>query len=295
MPKSMTGFGKSSARAGSFVFTVEIRTLNSKTLDVNLRLPVLLREKESLFRAEIAKVLERGKVDFVVSSETEADAATPVLNKELIRQYYVEFRKLAAELGENPAVPVLHTILSMPEVLNTAREISLEEHGQAILDAVQDALRQTDEFRLAEGSLLAADMQMRIQLILNLLNEIEPLEGERIRNLRERFQRNQNEFLDLSLKTEKFDENRFEQEIFWYLEKLDITEEKLRLHKHCDYFLATLQSSENAGRKLGFICQEIGREVNTLGSKAYNADIQMIVVQMKDELEKIKEQVANVL
>jgi uncharacterized protein (TIGR00255 family) len=138
-------------------------------------------------------------------------------------------------------------------------------------------------------------MSSRIQRILDLLLTIEPLEGTRISNLRERFQRNQDEFLEKTTKVDKFDENRFEQEIFWYLEKLDITEEKLRLRKHCDYFIETLQSSDSNGRKLGFITQEIGREINTLGSKAYNAEIQMIVVQMKDELEKIKEQGSNVL
>ncbi|MEI6061374.1 MAG: DUF1732 domain-containing protein, partial [Bacteroidota bacterium] len=149
--------------------------------------------------------------------------------------------------------------------------------------------------RSAEGELLGNDMSGRIRLILDLLLKVEPLEGLRITNLRDRFQRNQDEFLEKTTKIDKFDENRFEQEIFWYLEKLDITEEKLRLRKHCDYFIDTLLSNESSGRKLGFITQEIGREINTLGSKAYNAEIQMIVVQMKDELEKIKEQVSNVL
>ena len=161
--------------------------------------------------------------------------------------------------------------------------------------AVVEALALTDTFRTSEGELLGKDMIGRIQLILSLLLEVEPLESARIGNLRDRFQRNQDEFLEKTAKVNKFDENRFEQEIFWYLEKLDITEEKLRLRKHCDYFIDTLNSNESSGRKLGFITQEIGREINTLGSKAYDANIQMIVVQMKDELEKIKEQVSNVL
>ena len=161
--------------------------------------------------------------------------------------------------------------------------------------AIGEALALTEEFRVAEGELLGNDMSARIRLILELLLKVEPLESARINNLRDRFQRNQDEFLEKTTKLDKFDANRFEQEIFWYLEKLDITEEKLRLRKHCDYFINTLNSSESNGRKLGFITQEIGREINTLGSKAYDAEIQMIVVQMKDELEKIKEQVSNVL
>jgi uncharacterized protein (TIGR00255 family) len=161
--------------------------------------------------------------------------------------------------------------------------------------AVIEALGLTDAFRASEGELLGNDMIARVQLILDLLLKVEPLESARIGNLRDRFQRNQDEFLEKTAKVNKFDENRFEQEIFWYLEKLDITEEKLRLRKHCDYFIDTLNGNESSGRKLGFITQEIGREINTLGSKAYDANIQMIVVQMKDELEKIKEQVSNVL
>jgi uncharacterized protein (TIGR00255 family) len=183
----------------------------------------------------------------------------------------------------------------MPDVLKAGREIPDETEWDLMKAAIVDALSLTDDFRIAEGELLGKDMIARIQLILDLLLKVEPMESARISNLRERFQRNQDEFLEKTTKVDKFDENRFEQEIFWYLEKLDVTEEKLRLRKHCDFFIDTLQSNESNGRKLGFITQEIGREINTLGSKAYDAGIQMLVVQMKDELEKIKEQVSNVL
>jgi uncharacterized protein (TIGR00255 family) len=291
----MTGFGKCAAKVTACVFIAEVRTLNSKTLDINLRIPAMLREKESVIRAEIARVLERGKVDVVISTEMDADAATLPLDKTLVKKYYHEIRELAAELGEKPGKRLLPAILSLPEVLKPARETYVEDEWPAILDAIVNALQQTDDFRRSEGELLAKDIAMRIEMILSLLEQIEPIESQRIQHLRERFDRNQKEFLDTSLKTEKFDENRFEQEIFWYLERLDITEEKLRLRKHCDYFRDTLETNESVGRKLGFICQEIGREINTLGSKAYNAEIQIIVVQMKDELEKVKEQIANIL
>ena len=170
-----------------------------------------------------------------------------------------------------------------------------EEEWLVVKKAVESALERADEFRMQEGQLLEKDMIMRIGIILHLLDQVEPYEKERIQNLRERFERNRSEFMGIRPGTDKFDDNRFEQEIFWYLEKLDITEEKIRLRKHCDYFIDTLKSSESNGRKLGFITQEIGREINTLGSKASDAEIQKIVVQMKDELEKIKEQLMNIL
>jgi uncharacterized protein (TIGR00255 family) len=202
---------------------------------------------------------------------------------------------LAEVLGETVGNDIISNILKMPDILKAGREVPDENEWAQVKTAIAEALELTEAFRTAEGELLGNDMIARIKLILDLLLKIEPLESTRIGNLRDRFQRNQDEFLEKTTKIDKFDENRFEQEIFWYLEKLDITEEKVRLRKHCDYFIDTLHSPESNGRKLGFITQEIGREINTLGSKAYNAEIQMIVVQMKDELEKIKEQVSNVL
>jgi uncharacterized protein (TIGR00255 family) len=291
----MTGFGKTTANPGGRIVNIEIRTLNSKTLDVNTRIPSLYRDKESEIRADINRVLERGKIDFVITVDSDSDANDFAINQPLAQRYYSEIKQLAEVLGETPGDDIISNILKMPDVLKAGRETPDETEWAQVKAAIAEALELTEAFRTAEGELLGNDMIARIKLILDLLLKIEPLESTRIGNLRDRFQRNQDEFLEKTTKIDKFDENRFEQEIFWYLEKLDITEEKVRLRKHCDYFIDTLHSPESNGRKLGFITQEIGREINTLGSKAYNAEIQMIVVQMKDELEKIKEQVSNVL
>ena len=295
MIKSMTGFGKTTATPRARTVNVEIRTLNSKQLDVNTRIPAIYRDKEAEIRAEINRVLERGKVDFMITVDSDSDSNDMAVNRPLAKKYYDEISQLAADLGETLGNDVISTILKMPDVLKAGHDAPDENEWDLVKAAVVEALALTDTFRTSEGELLGKDMIGRIQLILSLLLEVEPLESARIGNLRDRFQRNQDEFLEKTAKVNKFDENRFEQEIFWYLEKLDITEEKLRLRKHCDYFIDTLNSNESSGRKLGFITQEIGREINTLGSKAYDANIQMIVVQMKDELEKIKEQVSNVL
>jgi uncharacterized protein (TIGR00255 family) len=295
MIRSMTGFGKATANPGGRTVNVEIRTLNSKQLDVNTRIPLLYRDKEAEIRAEISRVLERGKIDFMITMDSDADTGEFTINRPLARRIHSEITQLANELGETAGTDVISTILRIPDVLKAGREVPDESEWNMVKTAITEAIAQTDAFRTAEGELLGKDMSSRVQIILDHLLKVEPLESARIGNLRERFQRNQDEFLEKTTKVEKFDENRFEQEIFWYLEKLDITEEKLRLRKHCDYFFNTLLSSESNGRKLGFITQEIGREINTLGSKAYDAEIQMIVVQMKDELEKIKEQLGNVL
>ena len=295
MIRSMTGFGKTSAAVSGRKVNIEIRTLNSKQLDVNTRIPSIYRDKESEIRAEINRILERGKIDFMITVDNDADSNEFSINRPLAAKYYSEIKQFAHELGENPGESIILEILKMPDVLKAGREAPDENEWKQVKTAIVDALALTEEFRVAEGELLANDMSARIRLILELLLQVEPLESARINNLRDRFQRNQDEFLEKTTKLDKFDANRFEQEIFWYLEKLDITEEKLRLRKHCDYFINTLNSSESNGRKLGFITQEIGREINTLGSKAYDAEMQMIVVQMKDELEKIKEQVSNVL
>jgi len=295
MIRSMTGFGKTTANPGGRTVNIEIRTLNSKQLDVNTRIPSQYRDKEAEIRSEISRVLERGKIDFMITTDSDSDNNDFTINIPLARRYYDGIMLLATELGEPAGNDLISSILKMPEVLKAGREAPDESEWLLVKTAINDALALTDAFRRSEGELLGRDMKARIELILRLLRDVEPLEGARITNLRERFQRNQDEFLEKTTKVDKFDENRFEQEIFWYLEKLDITEEKLRLRKHCDYFLNTLQINESSGRKLAFITQEIGREINTLGSKAYDATIQMIVVQMKDELEKIKEQVSNIL
>lgn len=291
----MTGFGKAIVNAENRIIHIEIRTLNSKQLDINSRLPLIYREKETDIRTEIGRELERGKIDLIVTIENDQDISGASVNKPLAQRYYNEIVQLAADLGENVSSSVLSDILRMPDVLKNDREIMAEEEWIVLKSGVSEAIAKVNEFRKQEGDLIGKDMNSHLQLILGLLEQVEPFEKSRITNLRDRFNRNQDEFLETPGKMDKFDENRFEQEIFWYLEKLDISEEKQRLRKHCEYFTETLKSNDSNGRKLGFITQEVGREINTLGSKAYDVEIQKIVVQMKDELEKIKEQLGNVL
>jgi uncharacterized protein (TIGR00255 family) len=295
MIRSMTAYGKAVAELDGRTITVEVRSLNSKQLDINARLPQLFREKEFEIRGSLNKVLERGKVDFTITIDHETESSTSGINKALARQYHKEILELAAELGSPVGDDLITSILKLPDVLKADKESLDDEEWTKVKAAIDEALLQADQFRIEEGEHLEKDMLMRISAILSLLEEVKPFEDARIQNLRERFERNQSEFISNRSNLENFDQNRFEQEIFWYLEKLDITEEKLRLKKHCDYFNETLKSIESNGRKLGFITQEIGREINTLGSKASDADIQKIVVRMKDELEKIKEQLGNIL
>jgi uncharacterized protein (TIGR00255 family) len=295
MIKSMTGYGKAIAEPGGKTVTVEVRSLNSKQLDINARIPQAFREKELEIRSEIGKVLERGKIDFIISLDNDTETAIYSINKPLARQYHKEILELAEEFQAPVGENLIFSILKLPDVLKNDKENMDEDAWSVVKSAVEQALVQADVFRTEEGHLLENDMKMRIGIIMNLLEQVTPYEQARIVSLRERFERNQSEFVSKRPGMEKFDENRFEQEIFWYLERLDITEEKIRLKKHCDYFIETLMSSDSNGRKLGFVTQEIGREINTLGSKASDADIQKIVVQMKDELEKIKEQLGNIL
>ena len=295
MIKSMTGFGKSILEMDAKKLTVEIKSLNSKQLDINTRIAGPFREKELEIRAELSRAIERGKVDFSIYVDNNGDMAGMAINKPLVRKYYSDLRELANELNEPENLALLPVIARMPDVIKAEREELDETEWQQVNIAIHEALAQFDAFRLQEGALLEKDMVKRVALILKLLQEVEPFEKRRIMMLRERMMRNQAEYREANTNTEKFDENRFEQELFYFLEKLDITEEKVRLRKHCDYFGETLADPASNGRKLGFIMQEIGREINTLGSKANDADIQKIVVQMKDELEKIKEQLANIL
>jgi uncharacterized protein (TIGR00255 family) len=295
MIKSMTGFGKATLEMGSRKFTVEIKSLNSKQLDINTRIAGPYREKELEIRAELGRTLERGKIDFSISIDNNGDGSGLVINKPLIRNYYNQLRELAIELNEPESLALLPVITRMPDVLKTEREELDENEWQAVNSTIKEALKQINSFRLQEGLLLEKDMINRIAIILSLLVEVEPFEKQRIVFLRERMMRNQAEYREVNANLEKFDENRFEQELFYFLEKLDITEEKVRLRQHCNYFTETLADPASNGRKLGFILQEIGREINTLGSKANDADMQKLVVQMKDELEKIKEQILNIL
>ncbi len=289
MIRSMTGYGKSVCELPAKKITVEIRSLNSKQFDLNLRIPSLYRDKESELRSEIAKLLERGKIDFSIFSEFTGEAAAVSINKTLAKSYYAELKGLAAELQANNS-DLLALTMKMPEVMRAERQ-ELDEKEWAQLKVTIDlAIKDFQRFRGDEGKSIGEDFEKRIGFIQTSLADVEKADAQRVDSVRERIRKNISEFVD----KEKIDQNRFEQELVYYIEKIDITEEKVRLKTHCDYYLKTM-NEDSSGRKLGFITQEIGREINTIGSKANDATIQKIVVQMKDELEKIKEQVNNVL
>lgn len=290
MIRSMTGYGKAVAQLQGKTISIEIKSLNSKQLDLNLRLPTTLRDRESELRSTIAKTLERGKADIILTIDYSGSELPSSINRDLAISYYRELLSIAGELGASGS-DLLAIAMKMPDVTRAVREDTGADEWEKIQLALGEALQHFDLFRLQEGELLKSDFSMRVQNIIRLLNEVEPFELSRNTALREKLRQSVAEFID----NNSLDSNRFEQEIIYYLEKLDITEEKIRLKKHCDYFLETMEEDTSNGRKLSFVSQEIGREINTLGSKANDASIQKLVVQMKDELEKIKEQLANIL
>jgi uncharacterized protein (TIGR00255 family) len=287
----MTGFGKSQAELPGKLVTVEIKSLNSKQLDLNVRLPNLFRDREAELRSMVSQSLERGKVDINIIIENKSEEATHTLNKEVLLDYYRQLKSIAKDIPGEESTELLPILVRMPEVLRAEKEEADEQEWKLISNAIAEAIGLAESFRTAEGQTLEKDVRQRINQILNLLEEVEPFEGERIKNLKKRILTQLNELLNNG----EYDENRFEQEMIYYLEKLDITEEKVRLKKHCEYFLETLEDTHSSGKKLGFISQEIGREINTLGSKANDVNIQKIVILMKDELEKVKEQLNNIL
>jgi uncharacterized protein (TIGR00255 family) len=291
MIKSMTGFGKFVAEIPGKKVTVEVRSLNSKALDLNLRLPCMYKEKELALRGDISKQIERGKVDVSVYSESTQETLPVSMNKTLAKIYYKELKALSEELNEN-TTNLLALVVKMPDVMKAEREIVELDEAEwiQVKVAIDSAIEAFQTFRLDEGKILANEFQTRIGIIYALLTDVLSLDAARVENIRTRIKNNIAEFVE----REKIDENRFEQELIYYIEKLDITEEKLRLKTHLDYFINTMKEPAS-GRKLGFISQEIGREINTIGSKANDASVQKLVVQMKDELEKIKEQLLNVL
>lgn len=281
----MTGFGKHVVQLPGKKITVELKSLNSKSLDLNARVPQAYREKELAFRSRIAQVLQRGKIDLGLFVELTGDTSSAEVNEAVIRNYMKQLGAIAP--GE--PVSLLEMALRLPDSLRTGREEADPQELQAIEGALEKALEETQQFRLEEGRVLEADFVQRIAAIKGHLSEVEKRDKDRLEAIRERLERAVAEL------REKVDANRFEQELIYYLEKYDITEEKVRLAKHLDYFEQSLHSDDSNGKKLGFICQEIGREINTIGSKANDAPMQRVVVQMKDELEKIKEQMLNVL
>lgn len=290
MVKSMTGFGKGEAALQNKKITVEIRSLNSKQLDLGLRLPAVYRQSEYEIRNIIARTIQRGKVDVFVTVESQAVETPARINKEVFREYLHQMTDTLAFAGidadYDAIVPV---IMRLPEVVSTETEsISDEEHA-ALIAATEAAAARLDAFRMQEGAILIADLLGRVDRIESYKEEVVPFEKARTETIKARILDN------LEKLQADMDRNRLEQEMIFYLEKLDITEEKVRLANHCRYFREVAAGEEGAGRKLGFIAQEMGREINTMGSKANESNIQILVVKMKDELEKIKEQVLNIL
>ena len=286
----MTGFGRTTIEVTGKSISIEIRTLNSKQLDLNTRIAPLFRNNENEIRALISRELERGKIDFNLSIDKNA-APTVSINSALAKSYYDSLTALSSELQNPVESDIFMQVLRMPDVISTPQEELSEELWSQVFGAIQQTCSQVNDFRITEGAVLAKDFEKRIHLIRDMIDEVTPFEENRIATLRAKFDKN---IAELQSKVQ-FDPNRMEQEIFFYIEKLDITEEKVRLRKHCDYFLKTMAEPQANGKKLGFIVQECGREINTLGSKSNDFNIQQIVVRMKDELEKLKEQLANIL
>ena len=284
MIQSMTGFGKSVLSLTDKHISIEIKSLNSKSIDINTRIPQAYREKELDFRKLIAEQLLRGKVDFSIFVENTGTQTPSKINPNIVKSYIEQMRAIV----DGDLTELLKMAVRMPDALQTTTESVSEEELSAIFEHISLAITDLQTFRIQEGKVLEKDFVLRISNIDSLLQEVQALDSERLALIRERLEKAVPDI-------QTVDANRFEQELIFYLEKLDITEEKIRLKKHLDYFLETLHSEDSNGRKLSFIAQEIGREINTLGSKANFAPMQQLVVQMKDELEKIKEQVLNVL
>lgn len=287
--KSMTGFGKSICELPNKKIHIEIKSINSKQLDLQIKLPGIYREKELEIRSLISGVLERGKVDCLIYLEKGEQVAPLAVNKTILLKYVEEFSAIAKEINQ-PQTEILPMVSRFPDVFSSAIESVDQTEWETLLPAIAGAIEKVDQFRSQEGAALADDFDLRIHNIESMLAEIAPFETKRIEDIRERMAKN----LETFVNNPAVDQNRFEQELFYYLEKLDITEEKIRLAKHCAYFKETMQIP-SSGKKLGFITQEIGREINTIGSKANDINIQKMVVKMKDELEKIKEQLSNIL
>ncbi len=288
MLQSMTGFGKSSAIFESRKVSVEIRALNSKGLDLGMKIPPVYKVIEPLLRKTVSNELHRGKIEFSIYIESEKTEKSGLINRDLASRYYKEFKSLNESWGEKPS-DYLGLVLKMPEVLNNEVNEIDQKEIDAILSLVKEACKMVNSFRKKEGRDLRSDFLIRINEIRSLMKEIIPFEEERIEATRERLIKGLSEF-----DSEKVDNNRFEQELIFYIEKLDISEEKMRLSNHLSYFEETLDVM-NSGKKLGFIAQEMGREINTIGSKCNHSEMQRRVVLMKDNLEKIKEQVLNTL
>lgn len=287
----MTGFGKTACQLDNKNVIIELKTLNSKTIDITLKLPSLYKGFEQELRNMLSSQLVRGKIELYIGFENASMPSEAIINHDFLERHYLALTALSEKLNVAAGPELFAALLRLPEAFNQAAQVSGDDDWELIKPDVQQAIDQTMAYRTAEGKNLEADLQFRINTIGNLLTAIQPLEDARRENLKNRLMKGLQELSDNS----QPDPNRFEQELIYYLEKLDISEEKVRLSSHLQYFQETMKEPEPAGKKLGFIAQEIGREVNTIGSKANDANMQRLVVQMKDELEKIKEQLMNIL
>ena len=291
MIKSMTGFGKAEFEVNNKKITIEIKSLNSKQIDINTRIPALYREKDITIRKTLSEKLIRGKVDFNIYVENLGDESNSKINEPILKAYYNHLADISNDLNLAVDQSTLQAVMRLPDVVKTEYETLDETEWETISKNILSAIDDINDFRIQEGKALEEDIVGNVNSIDQLLKEIEPFEKQRIENLKSRISDGLN---GLKLNG-NVDENRFEQELIFYLEKLDINEEKVRLANHCEFFNQTVNLPNSAGKKLGFISQEIGREINTIGSKANETNIQRIVVQMKDHLERVKEQLLNVL
>jgi uncharacterized protein (TIGR00255 family) len=291
MIKSMTGYGKAIAETPQKKITIEIKSLNSKQLDLNTKLPWLYKEKEPEIRNLISQRLDRGKIDFSIYCDILDDEVVTIINKSVVRNYYIQFKEIAEELKIDLDDQIFTAIMKLPDTLKTEKPEMPESEWEIVRNQIIESITMIDLYRMEEGNSIMTDLKKCIGKILELLETVKTFEAGRISKIREKLMA----LLEENLGPEKVDKNRFEQEIIFYLEKYDINEEKVRLKTNCDYFIETVNTPSPNGKILNFIAQEIGREINTIGSKANDASIQKLVVMMKDELEKIKEQTLNVL
>lgn len=290
MIHSMTGFGRATGLIGLKKFSIEIRSLNSKQMDMNLRMPSVYKVKEMDLRKYLSTTIRRGKVDVSIFYESQGEEKKVTVNQSLIESYHRDFKAAADSIGQEE-VDYLSLMIRIPDILKAEKEELDPQEWSSVLTMIEEATEALIDYRVTEGQQIGAEFTERIQFIQKLAEEVKTPLDARMRKIEERIMNNLNDFIDL----EKIDKNRFEQELIYFLEKLDVSEELQRLKSNCNYFVEILNDKESQGKKLGFIIQEIGREINTLGSKANDSDVQRIVVQMKDELEKIKEQILNVL
>lgn len=287
----MTGFGRIEFETLNKKIILEIKSLNSKQIDINTRMPLLYREKETELRKTISETLVRGKIDIIIYLENHGVESNSKINEQILKNYFYHVKKINEELNLATDNSTLQSLLKLPDVIKTEYETPDEEEWNLISLNIQKVLQEIDNYRSLEGKALEKDITDNIQEIIKLIKLLEPYESQRIETIKARL----NENLNKANFNGNTDPNRFEQELIYYLEKLDMNEEKVRLENHCNYFIDTLMQECPNGKKLSFISQEIGREINTIGSKAYESNIQRIVVRMKDHLERIKEQLLNVL